>query len=115
MLVKVGGASCFLIFFKNPDELYLSSLISNEEGKGHATKVLELCKLASELTGVPLVLDVSSGGFRSQEELIKFYRKRGFRLLSALTSISSYSRNGYRVSAKMAYCHRKDNLLTAGL
>ncbi len=66
-------------FEKHKDGIRLSSLKSEDKGKGNASRVMkEVTKQADE-DGIPVYLDADAKkGGMPQEELVKFYQRNGF-------------------------------------
>ena len=74
------GSSC--VVSMHYGELYLHSLITDEEfrGKGSATRVLTEAKRLSRKMKRPLVLNASPFADRpmTYDQLVEFYKSRGF-------------------------------------
>ena len=58
---------------------YFNRLKSNNPGKGGGSKVLNQLIEHSEAAGVPILNEVNAYGNLSQEELVRFYKARGFK------------------------------------
>jgi predicted GNAT family N-acyltransferase len=85
MRVQIGGASAAIAVNVHYKDVTLWSLCSEETRKGYGTAIVNLAvKVARDLM-LPIGLSVGAFGHRekSQMQLVKFYRKFGFKVKSA--------------------------------
>jgi hypothetical protein len=102
MIIVRGDASCTLSrgYTLLSRELYLASLISWTPNRGDASAVLREAARIADLFGYSIVLDVASSCSLSNEQLVRFYRKRGFKVQSASYYYNEYVKR-YKLSCTM--------------
>ena len=91
---------------------FVYSFFSREPGRGHGSKLLRSVVKWADCLSMDLTLSVEPYGHKnlSQEELVKFYKKFGFKLASA----KSYAR-GFGDKTRIRHAVRMKRVKTLSL